>query len=108
VGGQQGFPYLDSVANVIQAGKVEGFSVVGSEGRQALRRDDFLVRGQPHNSGQSADLPSSYLLHMHVYHLHDRVGRWEETVRNSLYNTIPFKRGRKLTNGRQREAGRAL
>lgn len=72
---EQELLYLDSMANVIQAGEVEGFSAVGSEGRQAFRSDDLLARGQPHDSSQSADLPSGHLFHVHGHHLYSRVGR---------------------------------
>lgn len=105
-GEEQSSPYLDSMANIIQAGKVEGFSAVGSEGRQALRRDDLLARGQPHDSGQRANLPSGYFLQVHVHHLHDKIGRGKGTMRNSLYLTISFKRRRLLQ--RQRQVGKSL
>lgn len=38
--------YLDPMANVIQAAKVEGSSVVGCERGEALGGDDLLARGQ--------------------------------------------------------------
>lgn len=43
--------YLDPMANVIQAAKVERSPVVGREGREAVGGDDFLARGQPLDGG---------------------------------------------------------
>lgn len=62
-------PYLDPMTNIIQAAKVEGSPVVGREGWEAVGGNDFLARGQPLDRGQSADLPSGHLLHVHVHHL---------------------------------------
>lgn len=78
--------YLDPMANVIQAAKVEGFPVVGREGREAVRGDDFLARGQPLDGGQGADLPPGHLLQVHIHHLPRQGwrGQWASLC------TVPF------------------
>lgn len=71
--------------NIVQAGKIERFPIVGLHHRQVLRGDDLLVRWQPLEHGQCSNLPSANLLHVHVHHLwrlgQGRGGRVEEVGR---------------------------